>query len=84
MLTQIQAPDTALIPIAAQQSPELQKSPLPKQPVIETKRQAWNFTIPPQHLLNTPLQLLTIGGICVKPAYWCGQLGRHYSAWAIL
>ncbi len=43
-------------------------------------RQEWHFSTPPA---GRPLQLLTIGGICVV-GNWCGKVGQYFTAWAPL
>ena len=43
----------------------------------------WNFNIPPTHLRDQPLQLLTLGRIAIE-GIWSGRLAEHFVAWAPL
>lgn len=61
-----------------EQVPALQShfmQPIPKMTLT------WQFTVPPPHLIDTPLQLLTIAGVSI-PGYWQGDLGEYFVAWA--
>lgn len=45
--------------------------------------QEWNLSVPPSHLRNSKMQLLTIGGISVT-GNWYGSLGQCFVGWAPL
>jgi hypothetical protein len=57
---------------------------VPQMPVNSYEEsRIWTFTEPPLELIDTKLQLLTIGKVSVA-GLWCGQHGEHFVAWALL
>ncbi len=51
-------------------------------PPAKREVRSWQFNEPPADIIDTELQLLTVGGISIK-GRWEGVCGQHFSAWSL-